>query len=306
MKKWIMVGTMACFLAPMAHAQSLKSILKGAVRDTVTGKAGEVIAGADPLAEDDQQKEFWDDAKYTPLVLDGYHLFRIGNSGASKFRYGVAGRPTCDGTVLLASLTNTPLTADTKEKCRQQEHWLQQHSGEAGHELPPGWPLWSEVVNQRERDFAQLPLHLYYRFPFMTSKEERPDGIVLHFGNAMPLVGIGEFESNPSRFDITLKGPDVVYEWETWTCATCSTRSRQRNDRGHVRVMATMNPEQRNTVMRGDRTMAWDTIFYTIQSVRQIAPIRGNRPHYEITLTVDKVVLGMDQGHNPPVNRLVF
>lgn len=306
MKKWLMVGAMTCLLVPMANAQSLKNILKGAVRDTVTGKAGEVIAGADPLAEDDQFKEFWDDAKYTPLMLDGYHLYRIGNSGASKFRYGVAGRPTCDGTVMLASLTKTPLTAETKEKCRQQEHWLQQGSGDAGHELPQGWPIWSEVVAQRERDFAQLPLHLYYRFDSRPAKEERPDGVVLHFGNAMPLAGAGGFESDSSRFDFTLKGPDVVYEWETWTCATCSTISRKRNDRGHVRVMATMSQGQRDAVMRGDRNIAWDTIYYTIQSVRQIAPIRGNRPHYEITLTVDKVVLGLDQGHNQPVNRLVF
>ena len=297
-------------ITPLVQAQSLPGVVKSVVRDAVTGKTGEFLAGADidPREEDDPYKRFWDNTRYAPFVLDGYRLFRsdAGHSGLSKYRFGVAGWHNCDGAILMANLTKQPLADATKEKCTVQEQWIQQGSGKAGHEHPQGWPMWKHYVDQRQQDFGQLPLRLYYRFDFMSVKEERPDGVILHFGTPMAMLGFPGFAQDSSSYDITLKGPDVVYEWDTWVGVTPSSAVRQRQDRGHVRVMVNLRKDQRDAVMRSDRTMAWDTVFYTIQSVRKIAPIQGNRPHYEVTLTVDKVVLGMDKGFNPPVNRLVF
>lgn len=307
MKAGIIGLAMACLLVPVADAQSLQSIVKGLVKDTLTGTAGEFVAGADiSETEEDQFKMYWDNPKYAPFILDGHHLFRTGNSGASKYRGGVRGWHNCDGAVLVSMLTKVPLSAGAKQKCTAQEHWIQQGSSKAGHEHPTGWPMWSEYVTKRERDFSQLPLHLYYRFDFMSLKEERPDGLILHFGTPMALLGFPGFGIDSSQYDITLKGPDVVYEWEKWIGSSPSSATRQRQDRGHVRVLLNLSKQQRDAVLRGNRNMAWDTIFYTVQSVRKVQPLRGDRPRFEVTLTVDKVVLGMDPGHNPPVNRLVF
>jgi len=291
-----------------ASAQSLQSIVKGAVRDTLTGTAGELVTGAniDPRDEDDPRKMYWDNTTFTPLTLDGYRLFRNGSSGESKYRGGVKGWHNCDGAVLVAMLTSVPLTTATQQKCTTQEQWLQQGSGKAGHAHPQGWPMWSNYVEQRERDFAQLPLRLYYRFDFMSLKEERPDGLILHFGTPLALLGMHGYALDDTPFDITLKGPDVVYEWDKWIGASASSAVRQRQDNGHVRVMVNLDKAKRDAILRGDRNMAWDTVFYTIQSVRQVASKRGNRPHYEVTLTIDKVILGMDRGHGAPVDRLVF
>ena len=308
MKSILVVALLA--ISPLLQAQSLQGIAKTVVRDAITGKTGEFLAGAnvDPREEDDPYKRFWDNTKYAPFVLDGYRLFRSGSaySGLSKYRFGVAGWHNCDGAVLMANLTNQPLSVATKDKCTAQEQWIQQGAGKAGHEHPQGWPMWKDYVDQRQRDFSQLPLRLYYRFDFMSVKEERPDGVILHFGTSMKMLGFPGFAHDSSSYDITLKGPDVVDDWDQWIGMSSSSAVRQRQDRGHVRVMVNLRKDQRDAVMRSDRTMAWDTVFYTIQSVRQIAPKLGNRPHYEVTLTVDKVVLGLDQGFNPPVNRLVF
>ena len=82
-----------------ASAQSLQSIVKGALRDTLTGTAGELATGAniDPREEDDSRKMYWDNTTFTPFTLDGYRLFRNGSSGVSKYRGGVKGWHNCDG-----------------------------------------------------------------------------------------------------------------------------------------------------------------------------------------------------------------
>ena len=81
-----------------ASAQSLQSIVKGALRDTLTGTAGELATGAniDPREEDDSRKMYWDNTTFTPFTLDGYRLFRNGSSGVSKYRGGVKGWHNCD------------------------------------------------------------------------------------------------------------------------------------------------------------------------------------------------------------------
>ena len=240
MKSILVVALLA--IAPLVQAQSLPGVVKGVVRDAVTGKTGEFLAGAniDPREEEDPYKRYWDNTRYAPFVLDGYRLFRTGHSGLSKYRFGVAGWHSCDGAILMANLTKQPLSDATKEKCTVQEQWIQQGSGKAGHEHPQGWPMWKHYVDQRQQDFGQLPLRLYYRFDFMSVKEERPDGVILHFGTPMAMLGFPGFAQDSSSYDITLKGPDVVYEWDKWVGVTPSSAVRQRQDRGHVRVMVNL------------------------------------------------------------------
>lgn len=306
MLKWLVGIALACLIF-QAEAQSLKKIIKGVVDDALTTKVAEVATGAniDPREDDDQNKMYWDNPAFTPFTLDGYRLFRKGSSGHSKYSGGVIGWHNCDGSVLVGQLTKMPLTVEDKKKCTDQEYWLQQKAGEAGHEHPKGWPMWKDYVDQRSLDFSSLPLRLYYRFDISSIKEERPDGIIFHFGSPNGLLGTPGF-GDGTRYDISIKGTDVVTEWDQWIGSSQSSSVHKRLDAGHARVKVSLTKQQRDEILRGKRNPAWDTVFYTIHSVRKVAPIRGDRPHYEVSLTIDKVVLGMDEGFRTPVNQIAF
>lgn len=291
--------------SPLLHAQSFTERLinaaVGNVRNNIAKEATTRAMGVDSNMEEDWAKLFWDDDKFAPLRLNGYHLYRYGNSSISKYRSGVGGHPTCDGAVLNSSLLNYEMDAESIRSCLQREAWLRESSLKLGHQSGINWSSPEAYLSQRREDFSSLPLKLYYRFPLMATKIASVDGtsISFHFGGSMPLIGAGSLGSSSFPADITLKGPEVVYQWDD----RGSTRS---DPRGRVHVVANMSQDQINKVLHSNRTVAWDTLFYTIQSVERVPSILGNRPHYEIHITVDRIEIGLDEGYAPPTNMITL
>ena len=316
--KWqgSVVAASLLLMSPTSDAQRSErlkrlgaKVLAGQVVENLTTKA----MGGNPDAASDYTKDHWNNATFNPPLLEGYHHFRLGNSDQGQYGSGAGGRYTCDPSYFLSAITKIPMTSKGIATCSAQEQFLQERALEYDGRLRADWPQPGQMIKKRLEQFSHLPLKLYFRFnmPGLVHPEETPKGLVFLIGDVLGtqgLLGIGSPGS--PEVDITLKGPDVKYEFDTYLTKNLEP-GRITSSSGELRILTKFSDAQIDSIMSRPsfgptaRNKSWDTIFFTIHSIRPIPKrLSSYKPNYEIEITLDKMEFGVDPGHRPPINKL--
>lgn len=297
----ISVLALALIAVQSAHAQSLGDILKQVVVDS----AKEVLSGQATIpstrgtkSKPDYMRDSWNNASYNPLERNGYTLARFGMSDLGKFGNGVNGRSTCDDRYLAHALTKQPYAEGHLDRCVAIETQLQQRGREYDGAARRDFPVPSAVPGFREKAFATgLPKKLFVR----TSNTQflhvtrRPKGLLVDvagLGSSSFLAGYIE------GVQYTLKGPQVVTSWLDYTFP----REPQPNSSpyGLIRFFLPATPAEMDKLfgtgsMTDQRMSGLDTIYYQIHKVRDVGRTPVGDRLVEVTLTIDRLEIGMDK-----------
>lgn len=335
LKICILVVT-ACLFATSAHGQSLreivsglgkeaaKAVIKKGVTDIVTEQAGVGTMGGDPGTSPTDQfsRSNWNNPQFTPpRTGDGYSHIRFGTSSTGPYKFAVFGDQTCDGAILRSVLTQVPMKRDKVDFCTTIESSLQKKARDPRYQQTPrpDWVSPELMVEQRRQALNVMPLKLYFRLGLgQLTPMRTPEGVYFDFAfiGSHGLVGTGSKGASDELVDITLHGPDVVYEWDHYHNGSGEPKgkpSRRKNPRGIVRVFTAMDANvervlgigaQNHSVSPTSRNNSFDTVYYTIHSVKRAAPILGDRPHYLVEISLDKLSFSLDAMPGPPTRVL--
>ena len=311
MDKWKRLGVGVCAVLLMvggaAKAQSLGDILKQVVvdtaKETLSGPPGQTSASRALKTKPDYMRDSWNNAGYAPLTKNGYQLYRIGHGDISKFGLGVATRQTCDPEYLAHALTKIAYPDGKLDLCVAIEAQLQSRGREYDGAARGDFPGPAQVPAFREKAFsASRPLKLYFR-PSVHSfvhLYRRPKGLLVDIAG---MGGSNYLAGSLNGVQFALKGPQVVNTWMDY-----SVRSRplpNQSAYGHIRFFLPATEKEMNQIlgegaMTDQRLAGLDNLYYTISKVRDAGRDPSGDRLFEVSLTIDRLELGMDRSFRAP------
>jgi hypothetical protein len=291
----------------VANGQSLREILKQVVVDT----AKETLAGSTAQstttralkAKPDYMRDSWNNAGFNPLTRNGYTMVRFGMSDPGKYGFGVGGRTTCDDRYLAHVLTKEPYQSDDMNRCVALEAQFQQRAVDYDGAVRSDFPKPERVPQFREQVFGTgLPKKLFVRTSInqFLHVYRRPKGLIVD------IAGLGSSRFLAGYIDgvqYTLKGPQVVNSWLDYSFPT----EPQPNESiyGHVRLFLPATKADMDKLfgvgsMTDQRMAGYDSVYYTIHKVRDVGRTIPGERLVEVTLTIDRVEIGMDKPYRAP------
>lgn len=290
--------------APTASAQSLGDILRESVRETLQEHAsGQSTRGAGSTSEHSQKPDYmrdsWNNQRYVPLVRNGYNLLRVGTSDLGKYGGAVGGRDACDEQFLASALTGVRLSADDLDLCRRLEEQIQGRGREYDKAVRRDMPAPDQVAALKTSTYGKLPLKLYFH-PSVTmmqlaSVQRRPKGLYVDVGNT---AGSTFLAGSMPGVSFTIKGREVVTSWTDYIFR--NDPSPNSSHRGHVRFFLPATDAQMDKLfgvgsLSDQRVSGLDTLYYTVHKVRDIGRTITGERHFEVTVSIDRLEIGMDK-----------